>query len=495
LGYLDGSIDVRDPVTGATLERLPPGPAAYSLAFRPDDDRILVASIWETREVRVHDLKTGEVLRLPHPYEVRGIAWHPGGKLLAAACSDGDIYIWDAIKRTGRPRSILNGHQAPPRWLSFNHAGDLLASSGWDGTIRLWDPWNAKQRVVSPGYDWPPQFSPDDSRLAFGLDRRNIGIWEVAAGHEYRTLWGHEGPGVSPHTMDVSPDGRLLASAGADGVRIWDMEKARQVASLDVGGCITTLFQGDGKALLVSDQAGVRRWPIDLTLRDGDIHVRVGAPRTLYEEPGARWLSLSRAANLLVVADPVHQRAVVISLADPAKRIALGPHRDVNKTAISPDARWVATSTWHGASGTRVWDLGTGRLAKDLSGGDAHVAFSPDGRWLVAGTEADYRCWAIDSWEPRWRIPRDHASVPGPMAFSADGRTLAIALSNKLARLIDAATGRVLADLTAPDPLPISWMCFCPDAGRLAVASGNHSINLWDLRRIRRQLAGMNLDW
>ena len=45
--------------------------------------------------VRVLDAEAGAVaLTLPHPASVRGIAWHPDGSLLAAACGDFQAYVW-----------------------------------------------------------------------------------------------------------------------------------------------------------------------------------------------------------------------------------------------------------------------------------------------------------------------------------------------------------------------------------------------------------------
>jgi eukaryotic-like serine/threonine-protein kinase len=495
LAYLDGSLEIRDLSSGKAVERLASGPVPYSMAFSPDG-RALAASTWQPAEVWVRDLETGLVLRFPHPAEVRGIAWHPRSKLLAAACADNGIYIWEIARRTGQPRSILKGHEGSPRWLAFNHDGDLPVSTGWDGTVRLWDPWVGAQRVVSPGHDYLPQFSPDDRRLGFGLDRSGIGICEVASGHECRILCGHEGPWVAPHTIDVSPDGRLLASAGGDGVRLGDLDQGRQIASLAAANCIAAFLQGDGQSLVVSDSSGVRRWPIDVDLRRGSIRVLPGSAETILKHAGPQWLCLSRSANAVVVADPGRHRALLISTDHSTNPVtALGPHPDISKCAISADGRWVATSTWHGTSGTKVWDVATGKLAKDLGGTDADVAFSPDGRLLVVGSEVDYRSWKIGTWEPGWRLRRDHASQFGPVAFSANGRTVAVALSTKLVRLIDSTTGLTQADLTAADARPVTGMCFSPDEGRLAVATGSHLIHVWDLRRIRRQLAGMGLDW
>ncbi len=495
LVYLEGPIEIRDLSPGGMVERLPMGPVPYRVAFSPDG-RALAASCWKPAEVWVRDLVTGTVVRFPHPAEVRGIAWHPQSKLLAAACADNDIYIWDVVKRTRQPRSILKGHEGTPRWVTFNHGGDLLASTGWDGTLRLWDPWVGKQRVVSPGYDYPPQFSPDDTRLGFGLDRSHIGIWEVASGKECRILCGHEGPWVSPQTIDVSPDGRWLASSGGDGVRLWDLDDGRQVAFFEAGNCIAAFFQGDGKALIVRDSTGVRRWPIDVESWENGIRVRADSPQTLLKQAGTQRFAVNRRANFFVIADPARERALLVFIDHPAdRRIELGPHPNVDRTAISADGRWVATGTWHGTSGTKVWDAKTGQLVKDLGGSDADVAFSPDGVLLVVGSEVDYSAWKIGTWEPAWRLLRDRTSRSGPMAFSADSRTLAIAHSTKLVRVIDAASGGTLADLTPPDPRPINWMCFTPDEGRLAVATANHLIHVWDLRRIRGQLAEMGLDW
>ena len=61
--------------------------------------------------------------------------------------------------------------------------------------------------------------------------------------------------------------------------------------------------------------------------------------------------------------------------------------------------------------------------------------------------------------------------------------------------LINPSTGRELATLAAPQPQTINWLCFSPDGSRLAVACRNQTIQLWDLRRIRQQLAAMKVDW
>jgi WD40 repeat protein len=389
----------------------------------------------------------------------------------------------------------LRGHEAQPRWLAFNPAGDLLASTAWDGTVRLWDPWAGKLRVISPGCDWMPRFS-HEGRLGLGRDGWGFALWEVASGREFRMLYAHEGPWVAPHTVDVSPEGRLLASTGGDRVCLWDLDSATLVASLETGPCVSGLFQGDGKALVVSDSSGVRRWPIDVGTRSGRLHVQAASAQSISTDRGPQWLSVCRATGAIAIADPARQRTVVMNPNHPETQLALGPHPGVNRSAISADGRWVATCTWHDDfSGTKVWDARTGQHCKDLGVGDAIAAFSPDGRWLVVGSEPEYRAWEIGSWRPGWKLDRENGSFPGPRAFTAEGHTLAIAPTRRLVRLVESSTGRTLADLTAPDPLPITCLCFSPTDRYLVVATASHVIHVWDLRLVRQQLAEMGLDW
>jgi hypothetical protein len=126
------------------------------------------------------------------------------------------------------------------------------------------------------------------------------------------------------------------------------------------------------------------------------------------------------------------------------------------------------------------------------------VGFSPDGRWLVTSDTNAYRFWAVGTWKERaWSIPcaGDNVYGAGPMAFSPDGRLLAVTWSIRQARLVDTRTGRPLATLSAGDDLTINSFAFSPDSTRLAVGLQDNTIQLWDLRALREQLGKIGLDW
>jgi WD40 repeat protein len=144
-----------------------------------------------------------------------------------------------------------------------------------------------------------------------------------------------------------------------------------------------------------------------------------------------------------------------------------------------------------------LFSASDGKLVRALpTSGAAQIAFTPDGRWLVAGSFAEYCFWDVQTGRRGLRIPREQdPTLSGRMAFSRDGRLMALARSQWLVSLIDPANGQELARLEHPDPQLVSALAFSPSGTQLAVATEGHVIQLWDLRRLRQQLAALKLDW
>jgi hypothetical protein len=63
-------------------------------------------------------------------------------------------------------------------------------------------------------------------------------------------------------------------------------------------------------------------------------------------------------------------------------------------------------------------------------------------------------------------------------------------------RLLDPATGRDCARLEDPNQDVAGSLAFTPDGTRLvAVSNDGKAIHVWDLKRIRAELARLDLDW
>jgi len=185
--------------------------------------------------------------------------------------------------------------------------------------------------------------------------------------------------------------------------------------------------------------------------------------------------------------------AYIYDLEQPANVVVLKSHPNVAFVSISPDNKWAATGTWKG-SGVKVWDAQTGLLVRNLPvEGNANVAFSPDGKWLVSGASEAYRFWKVGVWDSAHAIGRvGAADLWGEMAFAPDGKMLAIAKSRGLIQLIEPNTGQELANLDAGPQTPL---CFSPDGSELTVRGQHEYIQIWDLRLVRQGLAAMQLDW
>src|SRR5262249_55730770 len=142
-----------------------PGIKRAWLVFHPDGRQLAVSDEPEGA-VRLLDLETSKFIRtLPHPKSVKWIAWRPDGQLLACACSDFQVYVWD-VASPNKPLAVLKGHQNDVIDVTFSASGELLASTSWDQTIRLWDPLTGKELVRAPNpYYGCLRFSPNDRFL------------------------------------------------------------------------------------------------------------------------------------------------------------------------------------------------------------------------------------------------------------------------------------------------------------------------------------------
>jgi WD40 repeat protein len=474
------------------------GGAAKSLATHPFESRLAIA-FFGSSEIRVCDGDTGRVLQtLQNPVQVDYLAWRGDGRLLAAACGK-NIQIWDMT--SNRLLSVLEGNQNGGLSFAFNARGDLLASIGWDGRTRLWDPVSGRQHLSLFGtfLGW----SADGRRLTYWLGS-TIRINDVADGAECRSLThalvGNRTPPTynGPMGVEFSPDGRLLASADIDGVRIYRAADGKELGLVPVGPCESVVFQADGDLLTYNNEVGLARWPIRDEHKDT---VRVGPPQ-LSDLPGNpvgsnRRVACDRQGRRLAVTDIGNGQVVLLDAANPRKRTLLRPHPSVAEAAFSPDGRWVATGTWKGTN-VKVWDAATGSRVADLLASDATVGFSPDGRWLIAGEGDAFRFYHAPSWRPGRVLPRETWSdVRGPFAFRPDGKMLAVSRlvhHEMMVQLIDPGSGTELATLRPPEVLGSTWLAFSPDGGRLAVATDSHLIQLWDLRRVRQRLKASGLD-
>src|SRR5262249_31703860 len=128
----DGKILVYDTASGEELHRWHPGMRADRLACHPERDELAIS---EGGIVRVFDIATGASrLQINHDAFVYWMAWHPNGKVLATACDDLKIRVWDGV--TGALARQPFTHVSPGMVFQFSHSGDYLAGADWSGPMQ-----------------------------------------------------------------------------------------------------------------------------------------------------------------------------------------------------------------------------------------------------------------------------------------------------------------------------------------------------------------------
>jgi eukaryotic-like serine/threonine-protein kinase len=453
------------------------------------------AMLWDgERNVEVRDLDSGELVRtLTHPSPLGTLAWSPDGKRLVVGVENGWMYAWDMDSEAG-PES-WKAHDDAVVALDFAPAGDWLASGSWDHSIRLWT-WPARSLAVrARGYElWSSHFSSNAQWLAGVARRPVLGKFEVSTSVGFRRFPVPLGERRGAWSLDVSPDGKLVAASYTDGVRLMDLASGQPCGFQSIAECRSVIFTPDGRALITCDEAVLARWPIErVTVGSQTNEVSFGPRESIRDRLQFSQAALSGDGRWVAGADRANSRVAVYEVNNPTNRFTLAPHRDAGFVAISPDGRWVASGTWKG-TGVKIWKLVTRSLVHELPvQGSAMVTFSPDSRLLVSGS-GRYQVWEVGSWRELYRTSESGATVQAS-AFSPDSRILATTRERRVVQLLEADTGRVLAELEAPGAVHISWLRFTPDGASLLALEWTRGIQVWDLRRLRTELTALNLDW
>jgi hypothetical protein len=126
----------------------------------------------------------------------------------------------------------------------------------------------------------------------------------------------------------------------------------------------------------------------------------------------------------------------------------------------------------------------------------AMVFFTPDSRGLIISDGGELSIWDVATLALIRRIRRDVAHFPSYVAFSPDGRLMALEMAPGIIHLKDAATARTVARLEDPHGDTAGWLSFTPEGNQLVVTAVQaRAVHIWDLRLIRQRLVQMGLDW
>jgi eukaryotic-like serine/threonine-protein kinase len=494
----DGTVRIWDTATGKQLHALKAGTNSIaSLAFSPDGRRLAAGeakfspargnpfeiyfpsdpaakiTVWRTMNFELeHSIPVGA--------GVRAVAFSLDGRNLLSCADNQSVTVHEM--ETGRQVAVQTNFPGPVVDLALSPDGQEIAVASWfpyneSGQIQILDAVTlAEKRMLTAdaGRILCLAISPTGTKLASAGAGQIVRFWDFASGSELPAIYGHRGNVVR---LAFAPDGRTLASAAWDStVKVWGVEATPVRQQIPTPQSFSVAFSPDGKMLASAGvSVEVRAVKTGQLLRsltdytnadmrakfspDGSVLAVTGINDTIHFWDTATWQHWTPSAS---------DSAPEIDLAD-------APFEPNTHHCFSPDGQTLAMQDYDNV--VRLWEVRTGKLKDTITEWTDPVislAFTPDGKTLVAGSSKHIAFWDLAAKRLKTTIP-----VEGQLfCISPDGHWLASRYGGSGFSIWELSTMKLRTKLVGHNG-QVYDLAFSHDGGRLASASWDGTVKLW----------------
>jgi WD40 repeat protein len=485
------------PIIGATADPLPEGAlmrmgcsrlthGTYLMCVRFSADDRWIATADHSGVVRVWEVATGRLLWEKPARTGQYLAFAPDGTTLAiSGFYNEEIALWDL-----RQGKLIRELPQNARSMVFSKDGDMLAAGGRDKIVRLWNPQRGELQKQLEGHQGEVRavsLSPDGRLLAsaggysMGSLHNEVRLWDIETGEETAQLRDDDDPqksgADSVRSLAFSADGTTLAAGSTSTVRIWNVEKRKLIHRL--AKCYQDVaFSPTANRLVVCGDFGIY-----------DPQTRQQLVKLSGNVSKQGCVAYSNSGRLIASGD--QDGYVQLWDAITGKELARrwGHEGGVRCVDFSPDGTLAASVSredgtiriWGTASGTQLRKIPVTWHGSDVSWNEegSDVLFAPYGREIITWThDSTVRSWKLAGLEKRdLRLGETRATV---MTFSKDGTRAALVeyTAGSKSRIgiyeLDGGTAEAFLDYLQGESASSTWvsaMAFSPDGSTLAVGT------------------------